>query len=155
MAFTLSKRSQDRLSGVHPDLVGVVRQALALTQHDFGVTEGLRSMERQQDLVARGLSRTLRSRHLTGHAVDLVGYHRGRVTWDWPAYYMIADAMIRAAQALDIALRWGGAWHVADLRGTEMDAETLSADYIRHKQARGGRPFLDGPHFELSRAAYA
>ncbi|MEM9048968.1 MAG: M15 family metallopeptidase [Pseudomonadota bacterium] len=154
MTFKLSKRSLERLSAVHPDLVAIVHEAIDITQYDFGVIEGVRSLARQKDLVARGLSQTLRSRHLTGHAVDLAGYHRGRLTWDWPAYYMIADAMIRAAQALDTPLRWGGAWHCLDLRDTALDAETLSSDYILRKREQGGRPFLDGPHFELPRAAY-
>lgn len=74
MAFRLSSRSLARLDGVHPDLIRVVKRAIQITPVDFGITEGLRTKERQKELVAKGASRTLKSRHLTGHAVDVVAY---------------------------------------------------------------------------------
>lgn len=154
MAFRLSKRSEERLEGVHPDLVEVVRLAIQITPHDFGVSEGVRDLDRQRDLVRRGLSQTLDSRHLTGHAVDLVAMDGRSAVWDWPAYYVIADAMMTATRARDTALRWGGAWHVTDIRETELPAEELSSDYVTLRRSEGRRPFLDGPHFELPRAVY-
>lgn len=126
MSFRLSERSRARLTGVHPDLVGVVVEALALSPIDFMVTEGLRSPRRQAELVRAGASRTLNSRHLTGHAVDLAAFVDGRVRWDWPLYPRIAGAMKAAARRRDVAIVWGGDW-----------------------------PRLrDGPHFELDRKAY-
>lgn len=126
MSFTLSRRSRDRMAGVHPDLVGVVEQAITLSPVDFMVTEGLRTKERQRALVRAGASRTLMSRHLTGHAVDVAALVDGAVRWDWPLYPRIAEAFRAAARRRGVALVWGGDW-----------------------------PRLrDGPHFELDRSRY-
>ena len=70
---------------MHPDLVRVVERAIQITTQDFRVQEGLRTRERQAELVARGASRTMNSRHLTGHAVDLVALGGGEVSWQAPA----------------------------------------------------------------------
>jgi len=105
--YKLSLRSKQRLSGVHPDLVDVVKRAIEITEQDFSVTEGIRHIERQRQLVSTGKSTTLNSRHLTGHAVDLVPYP---VSWDWEYFYPIADAMKQAAEELDVDLEWGGDW---------------------------------------------
>jgi len=126
MSFKLSVRSLSRLQGVHPDLVKVVKRAIELTEIDFMVTEGLRTPGRQAELVKAGASQTLRSRHLTGHAVDLAAVVGGSVRWDWPLYPKIAAAMDAAAKELGIPLVWGGRW--VTLR--------------------------DGPHFELDKKAY-
>lgn len=123
MTFRLSKRSLARLKGVHPDLVSIVHRAIKETEIDFGVSEGLRTKARQRKLVASGASTTMRSRHLTGHAVDLVAYVGPRIAWDWPLYYKIADAMKRASINYypAIPVEWGGDW----------------------------KSFKDGPHFQL------
>lgn len=124
--FKLSRRSLDRMQGIHPDLAKVVMLAIQLTEVDFGVTEGLRTIEKQREYFAKGASKTMNSRHLTGHAVDLVAYIGSEVRWDWPLYHKIADAMKRAATSLGVPIVWGGDW----------------------------RTFKDGPHFELDRKAY-
>lgn len=124
--FVLSKRSRDRLTGVHPDLVEVVKLALDKSTVDFTVLEGVRSKTRQAQLVANGASQTMNSRHLTGHAVDLGAYVGGTVRWDWPLYHKIAEAMKAAAAELNVPIVWGGDW----------------------------RTFKDGPHFELRRKEY-
>jgi peptidoglycan L-alanyl-D-glutamate endopeptidase CwlK len=124
--FKLSRRSLEKLQKVHPDLVKVVLLAIKLTEIDFGVTEGVRTIERQRELFAKGASKTMNSRHLTGHAVDLVAYVGSEVRWDWPLYHKIADAMKRAANSLNVQIVWGGDW----------------------------RTFKDGPHFELDRKVY-
>lgn len=97
MSFGLSKRSLDRLQGVHPRLVAVVKEASALTPVDFMITEGVRTKVRQAALVRAGASRTMASRHLTGHAVDVVALVDGEVRWDWPLYPRIAAAFKAAA----------------------------------------------------------
>jgi len=107
MPYSLSFRSRQRLSGVHPDLVAVVKRAIEITEQDFSVLEGVRNIERQRQLVKAGKSKTLNSRHLTGHAVDLVPYP---VSWDWEYFYPIADAMKTAAEELGVDLEWGGDW---------------------------------------------
>lgn len=150
--FRFSQRSLERLQGVHPDLVRVAHKALARSEVDFGVTEGRRSRERQAELVASGASTTMNSRHLTGHAIDLVAYVGGSVSWDWPLYYKLADAMKSAAAEEGVDLEWGGAWG-RDLQDFE-NAHQASDDYTAERRGEGRRPFLDGPHFQLSWQEY-
>ena len=124
--YVLGARSKTRLNGLHKDLVAVVERAIEITDVDFTVLEGMRTLARQKKLVASGASTTLNSRHLTGHAVDLGAYVDGTVRWDWPLYHAIAKAMKQAAEELDVELEWGGDW----------------------------KSFPDGPHFQLSWKAY-
>lgn len=112
--FVLGPLSLHRLEGVHADLIRVVKRAIELTAVDFRVQEGLRTRERQAQLLKAGATTTLNSRHLTGHAVDLVALVEGEVRWDWPLYYKIADAMKAAAAELNIPLEWGGGWRFKD-----------------------------------------
>jgi peptidoglycan L-alanyl-D-glutamate endopeptidase CwlK len=150
--MSLSARCELRLAGVHPDLVRVVRNA-AEGGAVFRVTEGLRTPERQRQLVAEGKSQTLNSRHLTGHAVDVVPLDSaGNVSWAWGLYFPLADAFRAAAMAEGVPIVWGGAW------GQEMaeyaTAKAGQAAYVARVKEAGRKPFLDGPHFELARAAY-
>jgi len=124
--YKLGARSKQRLKGVHDDLVKVVERAIEITEVDFAVLEGVRSRARQEQLFKQKATKTMNSRHLTGHAVDLGAYVGGSVRWDWPLYYQIADAMKAAAAELEIPLTWGGDW----------------------------KTFPDGPHFELPWADY-
>lgn len=105
--FKLGARSLERLQGVHPDLVKVVKRALELTEYDFSVIEGVRSIETQRAYVAKGVSKTMNSRHLTGHAVDL--YPVGRPT-PWDRCHNVAAAMLEASKELGIPVIWGGSW---------------------------------------------
>lgn len=124
--FKLSQKSIDRLSGVHQDLVDVVKRAIEITECDFTVLEGVRSVARQEQLVKAGASQTMKSRHLTGHAVDLGAMVNGSVRWDWPLYDKIALAMKAAAIEKQVAIEWGGQW----------------------------KSFPDGPHFQLTFEEY-
>lgn len=126
MSFSLSDRSRARLKGVHPALVGVIEAAIRETPVDFMVTEGVRTADRQAALVRAGASRTLNSRHLTGHAVDVAALVDGAVRWDWPLYPRIAAVIKAVAARQGVPIVWGGDW--ARLR--------------------------DGPHFELSRKVF-
>lgn len=126
MSFRLSSRSRAHLTGVHPALVAVVERAITKSPVDFMITEGLRSSDRQAALVAAGASRTQRSRHLTGHAVDVAALVDGQVRWDWPLYGRIAAAFKAAATELETPIVWGGDW----------------------------KTLRDGPHFELDRRAF-
>ena len=110
MSFRLSARSRARLVGVHPALVAVVEAAIVISPVDFMITEGLRSRERQVALVRAGASRTLNSRHLTGHAIDVAALVEGRIRWDWPLLGRIATAFKHVAIRLDTPLVWGGDW---------------------------------------------
>lgn len=121
-----SNRSEKNLVGIHPDLVRVMRLALQLSAVDFTVIEGLRTMARQKQLVASGASQTLRSRHLTGHAVDIAPYVGGGIRWDWPLFHRLASGVKQAAFEEGVPLEWGGDW----------------------------KSFKDGPHWQLPWAQY-
>ena len=124
--YRLGRTSAARLRGVHPDLQKIVRRAIQITEQDFTVFEGLRDIRTQRKYVQRGVSKTMNSRHLTGHAVDLVPYIKGKLKWDWPGCHKIAKAVKQAAKELRIPIQWGGDW----------------------------RTFKDGPHFQLPRRQY-
>ena len=131
MTFKLGPTSLLRLQQVHPDLVKVVERAIVVSEIDFTVLEGARTKERQVELLAAGATTTLNSRHIPGadgfaRAVDLGALVGGRVRWDWPLYFKIADAMKAAAKELEIPLEWGGDW----------------------------KRFKDGPHFQLPHKEY-
>jgi peptidoglycan L-alanyl-D-glutamate endopeptidase CwlK len=148
--FTLSKRSLDRLVGVDSRLVSVVERAIQLTKVDFGVTEGLRSKETQERYVKAGKSQGMASKHLTGHAVDLVAYMDGQVSWELNLYDDIADAMKAAAIEYNLPIRWGAAWNVPDIRKWEGTMASAMLYYIDERRRENRRPFIDGPHFEMS-----
>lgn len=111
---TLGPRSVMRLKGVHPDLVKVVQHAIEISEVDFTVLEGLRTIERQRELVKAGSSQTMNSRHLDGHAVDLGAWVDNQVDWSWPLYSKIAKAMKAAAAECNVPIEWGGDWKMKD-----------------------------------------
>lgn len=126
--FKLSERSKNNLYGVHPDLVAVCAKALKITSQDFTVVEGLRSAERQKDLVASGASKTMNSKHIKqadgyGYAIDLYPFYDGKVQVNAPfsKFKEISEAMKKAAQELGVKITWGGDW----------------------------KSFVDSPHYQL------
>jgi len=148
--FALSERSKQRLEGVDKNLVDVVKLAIEYTKIDFGVTQGLRTPEEQKKLVESGASQTMNSKHITGKAVDLAAYIDGRLSWEHNLYDDIADAMKQAAIERNVAIRWGAAWNVPDIRmwrGTMEEAMMYYIDFCRRENKR---PFIEAPHFELS-----
>ena len=149
MAYKLSTRSQERLMGIEPELKEVVYEAIKVTKIDFGVIEGLRTEEKQKQLVESGASQTMKSKHLEGRAVDLMAYIGGRGSWELNVYDEIADAMKEAAIKVDVAVRWGAAWTVTDIREWEGTMEDAMNSYIDTRRSEGRRPFIDAPHFEL------
>jgi peptidoglycan L-alanyl-D-glutamate endopeptidase CwlK len=126
MAFKLGPRSLLNLRGVHPDLVRVVKRAISISDIDFTVIEGLRSVSRQKELFAKGATKTMRSRHIHGFAVDIAPYVAGSIRWDWPLFDKIEEAMKKAAKLENVSVTWGGDW----------------------------KSFKDGPHWELPHAKY-
>lgn len=126
MSITLGARSLARLEGVHPDLVRIVKKAADISDLDFTVLEGLRTVERQKQLFAQKATKTMNSRHLTGHAVDLAPMIGGKISWDWPLYHRLAKTVKAAAAVERLPVQWGGDW----------------------------RTFKDGPHWELPWAFY-
>jgi peptidoglycan L-alanyl-D-glutamate endopeptidase CwlK len=121
MSIILGARSLSRLQGVHPDLVRVVQKAATMSDLDFTVLEGLRTVERQKQLFAQKATKTMNSRHITGHAVDLAPMIGGKISWDWPLYNRLSKIVKAAAAAEKVSITWGGDW----------------------------RTFKDGPHWEL------
>lgn len=109
----------ERMYGVKPQLVSIVLGAGQIT--DFVVTCGLRTKEEQAQLVAKGASQTMNSKHLTGDAVDLAVLKNGVVTWDFPEYTKLAAVMKSVATKHGVPIVWGGDW----------------------------KTLRDGPHFEL------
>ena len=150
MAFTLSQRSLGRLDGVNNKLHSVVTTAIGLTNVDFGVTCGLRTEKEQEDLVARGASKTMKSKHLTGDAVDVVAYIGSRISWELNLYDDIADAFKEASVREGVGIKWGASWHIPDLRDWEGTAEEAMMAYIDLSRSQGRSPFIDAPHFELA-----
>ena len=135
MGFKLGKTSLARLKGVDETLVNVVKRAIEISEVDFTVLEGVRTMERQRELYAQGrtapgkiVTWTMKSRHIEGKAVDLVPYP---LDWnDLEKFNKIKDAMFQAAKELDVNLRWGADWD--------------SDGKYREKGE------YDSPHFELN-----
>lgn len=126
MDFKFGERSKLRMEGIHPDLIAVMELAIQRTPIDFTVLEGLRTLDRQKQLVAKGASKTMNSRHLTGHAIDVAPLDGKSVSWDWPLYHKLAPVIKGAADDLGVDLEWGGDW----------------------------RSFKDGPHWQLSWESY-
>tara|TARA_R100001129_G_scaffold34922_1_gene23801 strand:+ start:1058 stop:1510 length:453 start_codon:yes stop_codon:yes gene_type:complete len=150
MAFSLSSRSLAKLEGVKPELVEVVKRAIELTKTDFGVIYGMRSAAEQQKLFDSGKSQTLKSKHLTGDAVDLMAYVDGKASWELNLYDDLADAMKWAATEKGVKIRWGAAWTVSDIAAWDGTMEAAMMSYIDTRRAESRRPFIDGPHFELN-----
>ena len=149
MAFKLSNRSKINLKGVSPKLVEVVEYAIKVTKVDFAVIEGLRTVERQKELVARGASQTMKSKHLEGLAVDLMAFLGSRGSWELSLYDDIAAAMREGAFKVDIPLRWGAAWNIKDIRKWGNSMEDAMNNYIDERRRQSKRPFIDAPHFEI------
>ena len=148
MGYKLGKRSLSRLEGVNDDLVTVVKYAIGVTKQDFSVICGLRTIEEQRALVAKGASQTMKSKHIDGNAVDLMAYCDGG-RWELNLYDEIADAMKEGAEAAGVKLRWGAAWMIDDLGAWEGSAENAMNSYIDIRRSQGRRPFIDAPHFEV------
>ena len=147
-----------KLRGVHPKVIQVVERAAELTTMAFIINEGLRTLERQRNLVRSGASQTLNSKHLIqkdgyGHAVDLVPYAdfdgngTHEISWHWDHFYPIAEAVRKAAKELDVKIRWGGCWSC--LNDSTKSTRDMVADYVAMRRKMGKRAFTDGPHFEL------
>lgn len=110
MSFKFGEKSQSILETVKPELQAVVIRALEISRIDFSVVSGLRTEYEQAALVAIGKSQAMKSRHLTGDAVDLYPWRNGATDHSQEAYFLLARAMFRASQELGVKLDWGGFW---------------------------------------------
>jgi len=127
----------------------VVHHAITVTQIDFAVICGLRTVEEQRKLVEKGASQTMKSKHLEGNAVDLMAYVDGRGCWELNVYDEIADAMKAGAIEVGLPVRWGAAWTVPDIRDWDDSMEAAMNSYVDTRRSEGQRPFIDAPHFEI------
>ncbi|MDG4856405.1 M15 family metallopeptidase [Mesorhizobium sp. WSM4982] len=108
--YKLSAQSMKLMTGVHPDLVKVIVRAQELAPFQLIVTEGLRSVAQQRENIRKGVSWTMNSRHLTGHAVDVAPAVNGKASYSWPLYYKLAPIVKQAAHELGVPVEWGGDW---------------------------------------------
>lgn len=142
-------RTEKELAGVSKILQEVVWEAWVISKQPFVCTDGLRTVEEQKLLVAKGASKTMKSKHIEGKAVDLTPFIGSKPKWEMSLCMVVADAMIAAAKKLKVPLRWGGAWHCADVTKTNKTAKELHEEYIRLCRSQKKTPFIDGPHYEL------
>ena len=156
MAFKLSGRSLNKLEGVHPVLVDTVKRAIQVSKVDFGVIYGVRSLAEQKRLYEAKRSQTMKSKHLVqedgySHAVDLMAYDGSDPSWDIVMYDDIADAMKEASIETGAKICWGAAWHINDISEWSGTMEQAMNAYVDLRRSSGRRPFIDGPHFQLSK----
>ena len=137
------------MDGVKDKLHTVVCSAIRLSNVDFGVICGLRTEEEQRALLSKGATQTMKSKHLTGDAVDLMAYVGSRASWELNLYDDIADAMKVAAIDHDVPIKWGAVWSVGNIAEWDGSMEEAMNSYIDLRRSEGRRPFIDGPHFEL------
>lgn len=127
MTHIYGAKSKANLATVHEDLQRVMEEAIKDAPYDFSITEGLRSLERQKQLFADKKSSTMKSRHLTGHAVDVAIIIDGKANWEMDKYKELATHVEAVALSLGVAIECGAFW----------------------------QHFPDGPHIELDRTVYA
>ncbi len=147
--------SVKNLVGVHPLLVTVVEQTALLSPLDFKITDGVRTLEEEKNLVATGKSTTLNSMHIPqtdglSHAVDLAPVRNGVLSWDWPDVYILAHAVREAAKIKKTQLVWGGAWDLKTFTDSTDDVRKICEGYASRRKKLGKRVFLDGFHFQLA-----
>ena len=149
MTYKLGKGSLAKLEGIDERMIAVVKYAINVTKQDFSVICGMRTIEEQKVLVAKGASQIMKSKHIDGMAVDLMAYVDGG-RWELNLYDEIADAMAEGAREIDVPIVWGAAWSVPNIaQYSEGNMEDAMNSYIDLRRSQGRRPFIDGPHFEL------
>ena len=130
--FKFGNSSKEKLEGVHEDLQTIMYEAIKLSPIDFGITEGMRSLERAEQLQKEGASKVgTKSKHCQGKAIDIVCYNGGKVTWELEFYEAVAGVVGEVSDIVDIKIRWGGSWETGNF--------TLNRDMS----------FIDAVHFEL------
>ena len=145
-----SEKSKEKMKGVHPDLVKVLELAITYTKQDFSITEGVRTKQQQAIYVQTGKSQTMNSKHLVqkdgySHAVDVIPFP---VSWDLEKFYVIADAIEKAAEQLNVKIRWGGAW-TTFVNGVDDNEKEMVQKYSANRRKLKQQAFIDAPHFEL------
>lgn len=151
----MSPRSEKELVGVHPHLVKLVRRLEEVLPTLYPATgivviEGLRTEDEQRAMVASGASQTMNSRHLTGHAVDLMVTLNGKGRWEEPLYYQLCHGMCLVSRELNTPVEWGGCWRsVLSITPNLEGVKKAVAEYVAGKKTLKQKTFFDGPHFQL------
>lgn len=142
-----------KLKGTDPVLQRIVLRAIALSAVDFVIVQGLRADAEQWRLVQAGKSKTLKSLHLVGRAVDTGAMVNKRLTWDPVFYPIIARAFAEAGAEAKRTIRWGGCWKALPWPCTVKDLRDMLDNYAAYCKAKNRRPFMDLGHFEMLEAA--
>lgn len=136
-----------KLDGVNQKLVAVVEQAHKESKVAFRVTEGLRTIDRQKQLLKEGKTKTMNSKHLAGTAVDIVAMIDNHASWSIHLYVEIAKVFAKVSKELETPIRWGGCWTIIT---PEMDLGKEMDRYVSQCRAAGRKPLVDAVHFELA-----
>lgn len=152
MPIKLTPTDLRQLQGVHPDLIKVVKRAAEITTIPFRVLEGLRSLQQQKENIKKGVSWTLKSRHLTGHAVDVAPIEAGgKTSWAWPLYYKLAAIMKQAAKDVGVTVEWGGDWRKKkDGPHWQLPWATYPANQTSLSLLQPGSTFMEREDYHLS-----
>ncbi len=122
------KRSKERLRGVDAKLQNVLNEVVKY--FDIVIIEGLRSQERQNELVAQGKSKTKFGKHVEGKAVDIAPY-----PIDWKArddFHYLGGFMLATAASMGIKIRWGGDWNASSLFKGQRTTKDNNFDDLVH-----------------------
>jgi len=104
--YKFGRRSRERLKGVDVRLVNVLNELIKMM--DVTIIEGLRSAERQKELLAKGATKVKYSKHMEGKAVDLSPYP---IDWENRDGFYYMGGMIRGiAKQMGVNVRFGGDW---------------------------------------------
>ncbi len=129
MSFSYSQKSRDILSTVDIRLQELFHEVI---QHvDIRIVEGIRTLERQKELVKTGKSKTMNSRHLGGLAVDFVPMKDGGISYNINDCVFVAGIIkgIASQMNLNCKIRLGADW----------DGDNIVSD----------EKFLDAVHIEI------
>lgn len=127
MTTELTKRDKKYIKECHPKIQEIFEAAAqASLCPPFRVIDGARTIEEQRRNVAKGVSKTMRSRHIPtkngfSHAIDIAPLINGKISWEWKHYYPLAERIKNIAKSYETPLEWGGDW----------------------------KSFKDGPHWQL------
>src|SRR5580765_2952635 len=117
-----SAASLYNLKGIHPDLRELADATLKASPRDFRIVDGLRTVAAQREKVKKGVSKTMRSRHLTGHAIDFAVLTRGEIDWyDLVGFGVVGHVFQSEAKRLGIKINWGGDWRRKDWGHIQLD----------------------------------
>lgn len=156
--FKFGKTSRERMKGVHPELCEIMEMSIKRTPIDFGITQGVRSLETQKKYVKLGKSKTLKSMHLPqddgfSWAFDIHGFIDGEICWERPIYDQIFTTIFATAKELGYKLRWGGAWHLDNCidHYPDLSCHDMTEEYVSLRKSQKRSWFLDLVHVERSR----